>query len=110
MPTVFRMQTATNIGTTPVDVLQIDQGIRATVIGCNLSNTTLYDTLVVDVTVVDEESTAASYLKNIIIPPNTSVKVITDGEKLILPETAGLRVVSNVEGSLDVVVSYVEIS
>jgi len=110
MPTVFRMKTATSIGQTPVDVLQIAEGIRATVVGCNLANTTLFETVSVDVFVVDEESTAALYVKNVIIPPNTAVKLITGGEKLILPETAGLRVSSTVESSIDVVVSYVEIS
>jgi hypothetical protein len=110
MPTQFKMSTATGIGTTPVDVLQIEEGIRATVVGCNLANTTLYETVSVDVFVVNEDSVPALYLRNVIIPPNTSVKVVTDGEKLILPETAGLRVVSNTDNSLDIVISYVEIS
>jgi hypothetical protein len=110
MPTQFKMSTATNIGTVPVDVLQIAEGIRATVVGCNLANTTLYETVVVDVYVVNEDSAPALYLKNVIIPPNTSVKVVTDGEKLILPETAGMRINSNIDNSLDVIVSYVEIS
>lgn len=110
MPTQFKMSTATSIGTTPVDVLQIAEGIRATVVGCNLANTTLYETVSVDVFVVNEDSAPALYLRNVIIPPNTSVKVVTDGEKLILPETSGLRISSNVENSIDVVVSYVEIS
>lgn len=110
MPTVFRMSTATNIGQIPVDVLQIGEGIRATVVGCNLANTTLYETVAVDVFVVDEESTAALYVRNVIIPPNTAVKLITGGEKLILPATAGLRVTSSVQDSVDVVISYVEIS
>lgn len=110
MPTVFRMSTSTNIGQTPVDVLQIAEGIRATVIGCNLANTTLYETVAVDVYVINEDSAPALYVKNVIIPPNTAVKLITGGEKLIIPETAGLRVVSTVENSIDVVVSYVEIS
>lgn len=110
MPTQFKMSTATGIGTTPVDVLQIAEGIRATVVGCNLANTTLYETVAVDVFVINEDSAPALYLRNVIIPPNTSVKVVTDGEKLILPETAGLRVVSNTENSLDIVISYVEIS
>jgi len=110
MPTVFRMSTATDIGTTPTDVLQIGEGIRATVIGCNLANTTIYDTVNVNVYVVDENSTAALFVKNVIIPPNTAVKLITGGEKLILPETAGLRVESSIDASVDIVVSYVEIS
>jgi hypothetical protein len=79
-------------------------------VGCNLSNTTLYETVAVDVFVVDEESTAALFVKNVIIPPNTAVKLITGGEKLILPETAGLRISSSVDGSVDAVISYVEIS
>lgn len=110
MPTVFRMVTSTDIGTDPTDVLQIAEGVRATVIGCNLANTTVYDTVNVNVYIVDENSTAALFVKNVIIPPNTAVKLITGGEKLILPETSGLRINSSVEHSVDAVVSYVEIS
>jgi uncharacterized protein YraI len=110
MPTVFKHAVNTGIGTTPVDILQIPQGVRATVIGCNIANTTEYDTVVVDVFVVDENSTQAAYVKSLIIPTNTSVKVVTQGEKLILPETAGIRVVSDTENSIDTTVSYVEIS
>lgn len=110
MPTVFRHAVNTNIGTTPVDVVQIPLGVRATVIGCNLSNVTQYDTVVVNVFVVDENSTQGNYVRSIPIPPNTSLKLITQGEKLILPETAGLRIESDVDDSIDSVVSYVEIS
>lgn len=110
MPTVFRHAVNAGIGTTPIDVLQIANGVRATVIGCNIANTTDADTVNVDVFVVDSSSTQAAYVKNLTIPPQTSVKVITNGEKLILPETAGLRIVSNIENSIDTTVSYVEIS
>lgn len=110
MPTVFRHAVNAGIGTTPVDVLQIPNGIRATVIGCNLANITEADTILVDVLVVDASSTQANYVKNLTIPPQTSVKVITNGEKLILPETSGIRIVSNTEDSVDSTISYVEIS
>lgn len=110
MPTVFRHAVNTDIGTTPVDVLQIPAGVRATVIGCNIANTTDYDTVNVNVYIVDENSTQAHYVKNLPIPPNSSVKLITQGEKLILPETAGIRIVSDVESSIDTTISYVEIS
>jgi len=49
-------------------------------------------------------------VRGLVIPPNTSVKVVTQGEKLILPETAGIRVVSDTEDSVDSTISYVEIS
>ena len=110
MPTTFKHAVNTSIGTTPVDVLQVDVGFRATVIGCNLANTTDYDTVNVDVYVISEDSVPAIYVKGLTIPPNSAVKIITNGEKLILPETAGLRIVSDTENSVDVVVSYVELS
>lgn len=110
MPTQFKHQVATDIGTTPVDVLQIPLGVRATVIGCNIANTTDYDTVNVDVYVIDENSTQAYYVKGLSIAPNTSVKLITQGEKLILPETAGIRIISDVDSSIDATLSYVEIS
>jgi hypothetical protein len=110
MPTLFKHAVNTDIGTEPVDVVQIPLGVRATVIGCNLANTTDYDTVNVDVFVIDENSTQAYFVKGLVIPPNTSVKVISPNEKLILPETAGMRIVSNVDSSIDSTISYVEIS
>ena len=110
MPTIFKHAVNTDIGTVPIDVLQIPLGVRATVIGLNLANITDYDTVNVNVFVVDENSTQAHYVRGLVIPPNTTAKVITQGEKLILPETAGIRIVSDTEDSVDATISYVEIS
>lgn len=110
MPTVFKHTVTTDIGTTPVDVVQIPSGVRATVIGCNLANTTDYDTVVADMFVVDENSTQGYYVRGIVIPPNSAIKVVTQGEKVILPESAGIRIVSDTESSIDATISYVEIS
>ena len=110
MPTLFRHAVVTSVGITPVDVLQIPLGVRATVIGCNIANVTDYDTAVVNMYVVDENSTQATYVRGIIIPPNSTAKVITQGEKLILPATSGIRIESDTESSVDVTISYVEIS
>lgn len=110
MATIFKHSVVTDIGTTPVDVLQIPEGVRATVIGCNLANVTEDDTIVVNIFIVDEFSTEAYYAKGLVIPPNSTLKVITQGEKLILPETAGIRIVSDTADSIDATVSYVEIS
>lgn len=110
MPTLFRHAVTTSVGITPVDVLQIPAGVRATVIGCNIANVTDYDTVVVNMYVIDENSTQATYVRGIIIAPNTSVKVITQGEKLILPATSGIRIETDTENSVDITISYVEIS
>lgn len=110
MPTVFKHAVNTSIGPVPIDILQIPPGVRATVIGCNIANVTEADTVKVDLFIIDENSTQAYLVKGLIIPPNTSIKAITQGEKLILPETSGLRISSDVNDSIDVTVSYVEIS
>ena len=110
MPTLFRHAVNTEIGTTPVDVLQVDAGVRVTVIGMNIANITDYDTVVVNIFVIDENSTQAHYVRGLTISPNSTAKIITQGEKLILPETAGIRIVSDTPDSIDATVSYVEIS
>lgn len=110
MPTTFRNSVNSGIGTTPVDLLSTPEGFRTTVIGCNLANITDYDTVNVNVYVVDESSNAAFYVKGITVPPNSAVKVVTNGEKLILPEGQILRIESDTENSIDATVSYVEIS
>lgn len=110
MATSFKHAVNTGLGTTPVDVLTADEGFRLTVIGCNVANVTDYDTVIVNVWVVDASSTAAYYVRGIPVPPNTSLKIITNGEKLILPEGATLRIAADIDNSLDTVISYVEIS
>jgi hypothetical protein len=110
MPTIFKHALVTQIGTNPTDVLEIGNGVRATVIGCNLANVTEYDVIVADVLVVGADTTSSYYVKGLAIPPNTSVKLITQGEKLILPENTELRIVSDTADSIDATISYVEIS
>ena len=110
MPTIFKHALVTQIGTNPTDVVEIGGGVRATVIGCNLANVTEYDVIVADVLVVGADTTVSYYVKGLAIPPNTSVKLITQGEKLILPENTELRIVSDTADSIDATVSYVEIS
>jgi len=110
MPTVFKHSLVTQIGTNPTDVVEIGAGVRATVIGCNLTNITEYDTVVVNIQVIGEDTSSTYYVKGLTIPPNTSVKVITQGEKLILPSNTELRMTSDTADSVDATVSYVEIS
>lgn len=110
MPTVFKHSLVTQIGTVPTDVVEIGAGVRATVIGCNLANTTDYDTVIADLQVIGSDTTVSYYVRGLVIPPNTAVKVVTQGEKLILPENTGLRIVTDTPDSVDATVSYVEIS
>ena len=110
MTTTFKNTVDSGIGTTPTDLVIIPEGFRATVIGFNVANITEYDTVTVTVWVVSDTSTAAHYIREIPIPPNTSLKIITNGEKLILPQGYGLRIACSQDASVDTVLSYVEIS
>lgn len=108
MATFFRTRVVKSIGTTPVDVVQTVSNNRFTIIGCNIANV-IDDPVTIDIYVIDASSTAAYYVRGLVVPANTSIKMITNGEKLILAEQCGLRIVSDTADSLDVVVSYAEI-
>lgn len=108
MATFFRTKVVKNIGTTPVDAIQTVENNRFTIIGCNLANVT-DDPVTISVYVIDSSSTAGVYINGLIINPNTSIKLITNGEKLILSEQCGLRIVSDTDDSIDAVISYAEI-
>ncbi len=108
MATLFRTKVVKNIGTTPVDALQTVSNNRFTIIGCNLANV-IDDPVTIDLYVIDSTSVAGYYVKGLLIPANTSLKVITNGEKLILAEQCGLRIVSNYDSSIDATISYAEI-
>jgi hypothetical protein len=108
MATFFRTKVVKNIGTTAIDALQTVDNNRFTIIGCNLANL-IDDPVTIDIFVVDSASTAGYYVKGIILAPNSSLKVITNGEKLILSEQCGLRIVSDTDNSIDAIISYAEI-
>jgi hypothetical protein len=110
MPTTFKHSLVTQVGTSATDILEVGSGVRVTVIGCNLANVTDYDTVVADLLVVGDDTTVAHYVRGLVIPPNTSVKVVTQGEKLIFPANTALRLVCDTADSIDATVSYVEIS
>lgn len=51
----------------------------------------------------------AYYLKNILVAPQSSLKAITNSEKLVLSTNNSLKISANVNNSIDAIVSYVEI-
>lgn len=108
MANFFRNSVTKEIGTTPVAVLEVPANARATVIGFSLANLT-EGVILVDVELQDDTSTVGYYAKELILPPNTSLRVLNGGEKLILTPNNTLYVRANVENSVDVIISYVEI-
>lgn len=113
MATIFKNKVSPEVGTTPLTVLTTDSTFRATVIGMSLANLTT-ETLRISITVVDNSNplapVEAHYLKNVVLPANQSLRAVNGGEKLMIAPDNELRVRSDVDASVDVIVSYVEIS
>jgi hypothetical protein len=108
MATFFRNTVAKDIGTTPREVIETADNSRVTVIGMSLANVTDF-VILADISVQNDTSTEAYYAKGIIIPPNSTARVVNGGEKLILTNSNILKITSNVDESIDAVISYVEI-
>ncbi len=108
MASFFRNAVLTEVGTTPVTALETASNTRMTVIGMSLANLT-EGLVLVDVRLEDDTTTVGYYAKQISIPPNSSLRLINGGEKLILAESNKLYINSNVADSLDVIISYVEL-
>ena len=63
-----------------------------------------------DVLVEDDTSVSGYYLKDSLLPAGTSLRAVSTGEKLVLAPNNRLLVRSSLNDSVDVIVSYVEIT
>ena len=108
MASFFRNKVLNEVGTTPVTALTTAGNTRMTIIGLSLANLT-ESIVLVDVKLTDATPTTGYYAKGLIIPPNSSLRLVNGGEKLILAETNTLTIKSNVAASVDVIISYVEL-
>jgi hypothetical protein len=61
------------------------------------------------VSFTDVSAISAYYIKDVVLPPNQSLRVINGGERLVLGGSNTLSIVSNTASSIDAVVSLVEI-
>jgi len=110
MGTVFKNALATGLGTTPTTVLTTNGSATTTVIGLSLTNTT---SSIIQASIQLQDTVAgtlAYFINNITIPPNSSARVVTGGEKLNLGPLTYVIITSNLASSIDLVMSWVEIS
>jgi hypothetical protein len=80
------------------------------VVGLSLTNTTSSIVLASILLNDTATSTQAYYIQNTVIPPNQSLRVVNNGERLVLGELTQIIISTNVDNSIDLVLSYVEIS
>lgn len=109
MATTFKNKNVVQVGTVPVEILETTAAQRATIVGLSLTNLTesfVYVTVLID----DDTSVQGHYLKDVLIPANTSLRAVNGGEKLILAPDNKLSVQASVSDSVDVLLSYVEIT
>lgn len=109
MAVVVKNNVSKNVGTAFQNIISTTASSKITVIGLSLTNVT--DTLVyVDVTILDTITNVESfYLKDTMIPTNTSLRAVSTGEKLVLDQNNTMKVKSSVADSVDVITSYAEI-
>ena len=109
MATLLKNTVIKNCGVEPVLIYETLPTTRVTVLG--LSFTNLTETFVyVDVLVEDDTSVSGYYLKQTLLPANTSLRAVSTGEKLVLAPSNRLLVQSSLDDSVDTIVSYVEIT
>ena len=108
MASFFRNKVLKDVGVTPVTALTTAANTRMTIIGMSFANLT-ESIVLLDVKLTDATPTTGYYAKQVLIPPNSSLRLVNGGEKLILAESNSLIVNANVAAALDVIISYVEL-
>jgi hypothetical protein len=107
MATIFRNSIIKDVGQTPIEAFEVGQNKKNIVLGISLTNTT-DSTVLGSVLISDEGSVTAYYVKDVAIPPNTTLRAMNGGEKLILDQYHRLAVQASWADSLDAIISFVE--
>ena len=113
MATAFKNVLQSEIGVTEVEIINVATAARATVIGLSLTNLTggiILASIRLENTVASSPNDSAYYIKEVVVPPNQSLRVINGGEKLVLAGDMKVYVSSNAAASIDLIASYVEIT
>jgi|TARA_B110000977_G_scaffold198164_1_gene282396 hypothetical protein len=108
MATQFKNKVVTEIGSTRIIALETDASTKSTIIGLNMANITDF-VVFASVLVKSDDSVIGYLLKDTAIPPNSSLKVLSAGEKLILAPSNQLYLVADQDEAYDAVISYVDI-
>lgn len=108
MATNFKNVIGKDIGTERVAVYTVPPATSTTVIGMNLANLT-NGIVKATIEIADEASSIGVMVKDMPIPPNTSLKPIGKGEKIVLDANNVLYVTTDQTASVDVILSIVEI-
>jgi len=108
MATQFKNKVVKEVGPVPILALETDAATRSTIIGLNMANLTDF-VVYASILIHDDTSVEGYFMKDVMVPPNSSLHALAAGEKLILAPTNQLYLVADQDEALDVVISYVDI-
>jgi hypothetical protein len=108
MATQFKNKVIKEVGSVPILALETDASTKSTIIGVNLANLTDF-IVYASILLHDDTSVEGYFMKDVMVPPNSSLKALAAGEKLILAPDNELYFVADQDEALDVIVSYVDI-
>lgn len=108
MANQFSNQQTVDIGSIPVIVYATNATTISTVIGINVANKST-GTIYANIILEGSDSTQTYLVKDVVIPRGSSLAAMGGDQKLVMTENNTLYVSSNVENSVDVIVSVLEI-
>ena len=108
MANTFKLKTKANVGTATSDVYVVPSATTTVVIGVTLANTT-GSSINVGVGVTRASTDNVNLMKNVPIPQGSSFEFMS-GNKVVLETTDTLTAVSDVNNSLDVALTIMEIT
>ena len=108
MANTFKLKTKANVGTATSDVYVVPSATTTVVIGVTLANTS-GSSINVGVGVTRASTDDVNLMKNVPIPQGSSFEFMA-GNKVVLETTDTLTAVSDVNNSLDVALTIMEIT
>ena len=108
MANTFKLKSKANVGVTTAGVYVVPRSTTTVVIGITLANTS-GSSVNVGVGITRASTDDISILKNVPIPQGSSLEVM-QGNKIVLETTDTLTAKSDVNNSLDVALTIMEIT
>lgn len=108
MPNTFKLKTKANVGVTTSDVYVVPSATTTVVIGVTLANVS-GQSINVGLGITRSATDDVDIMRNIPLPHGSSIEFM-QGNKVVLETTDTLTAVSDVNNSLDVALTIMEIT
>lgn len=110
MANIFKNSITGSIGTSSTIAYQTPPSTVSTLIGLNIANTTPGNVNFTVELVDSSSSKTASLIKNAILPGYSSTALVGGDQKIVMEENDYLTISSNINSSIDAIISVLEIT